>query len=86
VYIDYTLQEDETLEFDFREGHNTVISNYRGSVPDAILPNSDSLFLAAGKNDEPKVNKIAVFIYDEVEPTVQLRYTPCHWAIDGIIA
>jgi hypothetical protein len=86
VYIDYALQEDETLEFDFREGHNTVMSNYRGSVPDAILPNSDSLFLAAGKVDEPKVNKIAVFIYDEVQPTVQLRYTPCHWSLDGIIA
>ncbi len=82
VFLNYTLQEDEILTFDFTEGLK-VTSNYKGSVPDAVLPNSDDLFLAAGNLNEPKENKIVVFVYDEVDPVVQLRYTPTHWSIDA---
>lgn len=83
IYFDYVLQEDEYLEIDFREGEKTITSNYRGSVPDAILPNSDDFFLAAGDIDSPRKNVIGLLLTDEVEPTAQLRYTPVHWSIDA---
>jgi hypothetical protein len=83
VYLSYVLQENEILTFDFRTGAKTVESNYRGSVPDAILPNSDDFFLAAGNLDDPKENIISVLVADEVDPVVQLRYTPTHWSVDA---
>jgi phage-related protein len=85
IYLNYTLQENEILTIDFRRGRGNeiVTSNYRGNVPNAILPNSDDFFLAAGKLGEPKENRIACLIIDEVEPVVQLRYTPAHWSIDA---
>jgi hypothetical protein len=83
VYLNYILQDNEVLTFDFRTGAKTVESNYRGSVPDAILPNSDDFFLAAGNLDDPKENIISVLVADEVDPVVQLRYTPTHWSVDA---
>ena len=82
IYLNYTTQEDEVLTLDFREGLK-VTSNYRGSVPDAVFPNSDNFFLAAGKLNTPKENKIAALIIDEVDPVIQLRYIPIHWSIDA---
>lgn len=84
LYLDYTLQEDEIFTLDFRNNTLVITSNYRGSVPDAVLPNSDNFFLAAGKLNNPKENKIALLIIDEVEPTAQLRYVPVHWSIDAV--
>jgi hypothetical protein len=84
AYMNYTTQENELLEIDFRTGEKTVTSNYAGSVPDAILPNSEDILLAAGTKDTPKSNKFAVLIVDAVNPTVQLRYTPTHWSIDAL--
>jgi hypothetical protein len=84
AFMNYTNQENELLEIDFRTGEKTVTSNYAGSVPDAILPNSEDILLAAGTFNEAKSNKFAVLIVDAVNPTVQLRYTPTHWSIDAL--
>jgi hypothetical protein len=64
AFMNYTNQENELLEIDFRTGEKTVTSNYAGSVPDAILPNSEDILLAAGTKDTPKSNKFAVLIVD----------------------
>lgn len=82
IYLNYTIQADEILTLDFREGLR-VTSNYRGSVPNAVLPNSDDFFLAAGKLNIPKENKISALMIDEVDPVIQLRYVPIHWSIDA---
>lgn len=84
IYLNYTIQADEILTLDFRNNTLVVTSNYRGSVPDAVLPNSDNFFLAAGKLNNPKENKIAFLITDEVKPTIQIRYIPVHWSIDAV--
>ena len=84
VYLNYTLQENEILTLDFRNNTLIVTSNYRGNVPDAVLPNSDNFFLTPGKLNNPKENKIAVLVINEVDPTVQLRYIPAHWSIDAV--
>lgn len=84
IYLNYTLQENEILTLDFRNNTLVVTSNYRGNIPDAVLPNSDNFFLAPGKLNDPKENKIALLIIDEVEPTAQLRYVPVHWSIDAV--
>lgn len=83
IYMDFQVFDDEIIELDFRNNTLVVTSNYRGSVPDAVLPNSDNLFLSAGKLNAPRENKIAVLMVDEVDPTFQIRYVPVHWSIDA---
>lgn len=84
VYMNYDVQVAERLELDFRTGIKSVKSNYRGNVPDAILPASSDFSLAPSDIDGDKQNKIACFSIDEVDPVVQLRYQPTHWSVDAI--
>ena len=41
LFLNYTLQEEETLTIDLRPAHKSVVSSFYGSVPMAVLPNSD---------------------------------------------
>jgi len=83
IYMDFEIFEDEIVELDFRNNTLVVTSNYRGSVPDAVLPNSDNFFLSAGNLNAPRTNKIAILMVDEVDPTIQIRYVPVHWSFDA---
>jgi hypothetical protein len=41
LLLDYILQEEETLTIDLRPGRKSVVSNFYGPVPQAVLPDSD---------------------------------------------
>ena len=84
MYLNYTLQENELITLDFRTGIKTVESNYRGSIQNAILPESDDIGLSPKGESGDGDNKIACLIVDEVDPVVQLRYQPTHWSVDAI--
>lgn len=84
VYINYDMQLNEELTFTFTEKNLSVVSNYRGLVPDAILPNSDNIILAAGTPDNPRENIIALFLYNSINAVAQTRYIPLHWSVDAI--
>lgn len=82
IFLDYTLQVDETLVIDFRTGKKTITSSWRGNVLDAALPQSN----IATFRLQPGTNRISLFVDDILlESSAQIRYMPQHESADGTV-
>jgi hypothetical protein len=83
IYFDYDAITDEEVIIDMREQIKTVTSNFRGNAISAVRPNSDFATFQL----LPGVNRIKVFIIDEVPETqFQISLGTRHWSFDGVAA
>jgi len=83
LYLNLTAQAGETITIDLRTGAKTIVSDWRGSMMTALLPNSDfgSWHLAPG------ANTIAAYVTGSSGATMLImRWTPVHGSVDGVHA
>lgn len=81
LYFNLTVQAGETVTIDLRTGQKSVVSNWRGAIADNPLSNSDfgSFQLLPG------ANTVAAFITGTTTGvTLQMRWVPRHWSLDGV--
>jgi hypothetical protein len=82
VRLDLDIWDAERVVIDFRPWNKTVRSNMRPDIRDAILPDSNDIYLLPGEN------KLALFCED-VDPytngtEISLRWPIVHWSFDDL--
>ena len=77
IWFDLQVLTDEEVFIDFAAGK--FYSTVRGDLYHTILPGGDlhSFTLIPGEN------KIAVFMYNDVNAEMYMYHTPVHWSSDG---
>lgn len=80
LWINYDLQDGETLTIDLRPGQRMVESNYFGPMASALLRKTDLAEFSLLPGD----NLIDAFVYAVGSPTVTttLRWRVTHWSVD----
>ena len=80
MFLDYDLQNGETLTIDCRPGRTSATSNFYGNRADAILRGSDMATFTI----EPGANTVSAFVQTTGSPTVSayLLFTPTYWSAD----
>ena len=79
LYFNLTVQAGETITYDVFAG--TLVSDWRGLIYDQPLSGSDDFVLLPG------ANTVAAFITGTTTGvTLQARWTPRHWSVDGVAA
>jgi WD40 repeat protein len=76
IFFDLFVFSGEEVIIDFAKG--TVESTVRGSLLDSVLPGSDFQEFTL----LPGLNKLAVFMLNDVNAQMQIAWTPRHWGVD----
>jgi len=76
IFFDLTVDDGEEVTLDM--GRGSVFSNKRGNLFNSILPGSDleSFSLLPGDN------RIACYMTEDVQASIQMRYQPVNWGVD----
>jgi len=80
LLFDYNLLDGETLTIDLRPTRKSIVSNFFGPRPDAILPNSDFGEWAL----LPGANQVTCFVDVTGVPTIfaYLLWEDTYWSVD----
>jgi hypothetical protein len=85
LYFNLVVNAGETVWFNLSENGKSLISDWRGSITDNPLKNSDVTNWKLLPS--PASNTIATFITGTTTSvTALLHWTPRHWSIDGVAA
>jgi hypothetical protein len=70
LFLNYALLDGETLTIDLTPGEQSFMSSFRGSVPNAVLPNSDvaNFYLTPGNGNGAQENKISAYVFTDGAP------------------
>lgn len=79
VYFELAILANEEILIDFAK--KSIISTIRGDLAYSILPGSDFADFSLIPGD----NKIAMFVYDDVNAMAYIYHRPTHWSADATV-
>lgn len=86
LYFNYDLLDGETITIDLRPDSIGVTSDFKGNIPNAILPNSDTgqFYLTGGNGSGNNDNVITAFVDEVGSPTMtaNIFYTVAYLSQD----